>query len=230
LSFLQPSGILGHRSLVPALAAIPVVITTALGIASEEWAASLGACGLLKKPFDQDTVLAEVRRCLAARARQTPCRVLVIEDQPEERFLLGLFLESHGFHVEEAADGRQGLRRALAWQPEVAVVDIDLPLLNGYEVARQLKAALGSRIRLIALTAYGQPANQQRAAEAGFDLHLTKPADPVEIVRHFQAAYGRPDCFATTSPESSRAGRCRPWCLWLRPPGRRPWQLAGGLP
>jgi CheY-like chemotaxis protein len=62
---------LARRRLVPALAAIPVVITTGLGIASEEWATSLGACGLLKKPFDPETLLAEVRRCLPAGALRT---------------------------------------------------------------------------------------------------------------------------------------------------------------
>lgn len=99
-----------------------------------------------------------------------------------------LLLEMRGFQVEEAGDGPEGVRKALDWHPEVAVVDIGLPVFDGYEVARQLKAALGGGIRLIALTAYGRPEDRQRAFEAGFDVHLTKPADPDELCRHLLPA------------------------------------------
>jgi CheY-like chemotaxis protein len=115
-------------------------------------------------------------------------RVLVVEDHPDGRDVLRLMLELYGFQVEEACNGVEGVQKAVTWQPDVAVVDISLPLLNGYEVARQIKAAVPGRIRLIALTAYGQPADKQRAFEAGFDVHLTKPADPEELVRHLQQA------------------------------------------
>jgi CheY-like chemotaxis protein len=126
---------LAQRPLVPALAAIPVVITTALTIACDDWASALGATGLVKKPFDPDTLLAEVRRCLAAAA-PTPARerVLVVEDQPRSRETLHLVLELNGFQVEDAANGAEGVQKAMSWQPDVAVVDIGLPLLDGYEV------------------------------------------------------------------------------------------------
>jgi CheY-like chemotaxis protein len=67
------------------------------------------------------------------------------------------------------------------------VVDIGLPLLDGYEVARRLREALGSGILLIAVTGYGQPEDQSRAFAAGFDHHLTKPADPDDLVRLLKA-------------------------------------------
>jgi CheY-like chemotaxis protein len=67
-------------------------------------------------------------------------------------------------------------------------VDIGLPLLDGYEVARRLRAALGDRVRLIALTGYGSPEDRRRAFEAGFSHHLTKPADPDELRRLLQPA------------------------------------------
>jgi CheY-like chemotaxis protein len=67
------------------------------------------------------------------------------------------------------------------------VVDIGLPLLDGYEVARRLREALGSGILLIALTGYGQPEDRQRAFAAGFDHHFTKPANPNELVRLLKA-------------------------------------------
>jgi len=109
-------------------------------------------------------------------------RVLVVEDNPDSRETLRTLLELWGHHVEVAGDGRQGVEKALDWRPEVAVVDIGLPLLDGYEVARRVKAALDG-VRLIALTAYGQPQDRRRAFEAGFDIHLTKPADPDELRR-----------------------------------------------
>ena len=82
-------------------------------------------------------------------------RVLVVEDNPYGRETLRLLLDAWGFDVQVASDGGEGTRKALEWRPQAAVVDIGLPVLSGHEVARQLRAALGRAIRLIALTAYG---------------------------------------------------------------------------
>jgi CheY-like chemotaxis protein len=116
-----------------------------------------------------------------------PRRVLVVEDNPDARDTLCQLLKLSGFQVEHADDGQEGVRKALAWQPAAAVVDIGLPLLDGYEVARRLRAALGDRIRLIALTGYGQPEDRRRAFAAGFDHHLTKPAEPADLLRLLRA-------------------------------------------
>jgi CheY-like chemotaxis protein len=116
-----------------------------------------------------------------------PCRVLVVEDNPDCRKTLCLLLTLNGFQVEQASDGQEGVRKALAWQPEAAVVDLGLPLLDGYEVARRLRAALDGRILLIALTGYCQPEDPNRAFAAGFDHHLIKPARPDDLVRLLQA-------------------------------------------
>ena len=117
-----------------------------------------------------------------------PCRVLIVEDNPDGREMLRLLLELYGYQVEEAADGRQAVEKALAWRPEAAVVDIGLPGLDGYAVARRLRAALGGRVRLVALTAYGGPEGRLRASLAGFDHHLTKPADVGELLRLLRPA------------------------------------------
>jgi CheY-like chemotaxis protein len=107
--------------------------------------------------------------------------VLLVEDHPDARESLRLLLESWGHQVEVAPDGLRGIQAALTWKPEVAIVDIGLPILDGYEVARRVRAALRDAVFLIAFTAYGSPEDRQRAYEAGFDVHLTKPADPHEI-------------------------------------------------
>jgi CheY-like chemotaxis protein len=104
-------------------------------------------------------------------------RVLIIEDNRDSRESLCWLLELAGFEVRVAADGLEGLQAALRWLPEAAVVDIGLPLLDGYEVARRVRATVGDAVRLVALTGYGQPSDRQQALEAGFDLHLVKPAE-----------------------------------------------------
>ena len=114
--------------------------------------------------------------------------VLVVEDEAALATMLRYNLEKHGFLVEEAADGLEGLRKALNWEPDVAVIDIGLPGINGYEVAMQVRAALGTRIRLIALTAYGSDEDKSRALAAGFDAHLTKPADIIELCQQLRSA------------------------------------------
>jgi two-component system CheB/CheR fusion protein len=110
-------------------------------------------------------------------------RVLVVEDNPDSRQTLCLLLSLWGFQVEQAEDGEEGLRKALEWRPEAAVVDIGLPRLDGYEMARQVRQGLGEPILLIALTGYNQPGDRQRSFEAGFNHHLAKPADLAELSR-----------------------------------------------
>lgn len=111
-------------------------------------------------------------------------RVLVVEDNDDGREALVALLKVWGFDVQAAEDGRQGLERALADPPPVIILDIGLPKLDGYEVARRLRQTCnGSTPRLIALTGYGQPEDRRRALEAGFDLHLVKPVQPSRLRR-----------------------------------------------
>ena len=103
--------------------------------------------------------------------------VLLVEDQGDMRNVMARLLRSWGHHVETAATGPAGIETALAGRPEVALVDVGLPGLSGYEVASRLRLALDGNIRLIALTGYGAPEDRLRSAAAGFDLHLVKPVD-----------------------------------------------------
>jgi CheY-like chemotaxis protein len=112
----------------------------------------------------------------AARRR----RVLVVEDNADIREALRLLLGLWGHDVLLAESGDQGLQLALQSAPDVALIDIGLPGMSGYELAARIRARAHERpgaIRLIAMTGYGQPADRARAAHAGFDEHLLKPVD-----------------------------------------------------
>src|SRR6516165_4831886 len=98
-------------------------------------------------------------------------QILIIEDNPDGRETMRYLLQSAGYHVEVAANGIEGLEMALASQPDIALVDIGLPLLDGYQVAERLRAIFGPRIFLIACTAYGRPEDRRRSWQAGFDVH-----------------------------------------------------------
>jgi signal transduction histidine kinase/ActR/RegA family two-component response regulator len=109
--------------------------------------------------------------------------VLVIEDNADAREMLRLALELDGHRVETAADGTSGVDVALRTTPDLVLIDIGLPGLDGYAVARRLRAALGQRVTLVALTGYGQSEDRRRTSEAGFDAHLVKPVDPDVLSR-----------------------------------------------
>jgi CheY-like chemotaxis protein len=112
------------------------------------------------------------------KAMNDPRRVLLVDDDDTARLSLRLVLEGFGHTVEEADDGLDGLVKALAWRPDAAVVDIEMPIVDGYGLARRVREAIGGDIRLIALTGHDQP---ERALAAGFDDHLLKPVDPEQI-------------------------------------------------
>ena len=104
--------------------------------------------------------------------------ILIVEDNDDARDALRMLLELDGHVVEAAAEGHEALEIARGKDPDVALVDIGLPGIDGYEVARRIRAADSKRPLLIALTGYGQPEDRRRAAEAGFDSVLVKPVDP----------------------------------------------------
>ncbi|HEU5437561.1 MAG TPA: response regulator [Telluria sp.] len=107
-----------------------------------------------------------------------PSTVLLIEDNDDGREMMATMLDAYGYAVLQAADGLAGLNIALDKLPDVALVDIGLPGIDGYEVARRLRAAPSTRhLKLIALTGYGLAEDQKRVLDAGFDMHLVKPVD-----------------------------------------------------
>ena len=114
-------------------------------------------------------------------ADRGPRRVLIVEDHPDGREFLATLLRLWGYEVEVAGTGPDGLSKALGWRPHVALLDIGLPGMDGYELARRLREALDGRVRLVAVTAYARPEDRDRALRAGFDVHLTKPVEPAEL-------------------------------------------------
>jgi diguanylate cyclase len=102
-------------------------------------------------------------------------RVLIVEDSPDARDSLQAILELAGHTVAVAEDGLHGLHQLTRTNPDVALIDIGLPGMDGYELARRARSS-GSRALLIALTGYGLPEDKSLARQAGFDAHLTKPA------------------------------------------------------
>jgi len=132
-------------------------------------------------------------------ARPRPRRTLVlVEDNDDARELLALSLTRHGHRVLQAADGPSGLAAILAHRPDAAVIDVGLPGMDGYAVARAVREALGDDIALVAATGYGQASDRRRALSAGFDVHLTKPMDSVEIQAQIELVLGR------TAPATER--------------------------
>jgi len=116
-----------------------------------------------------------------------PCHVLVVDDNRDAADSMAVFLELAGFDTQVELDGARALDLAAASAPDVVLLDIGLPGLDGYEVARRLRTLPdGDRCLLIALTGYGQQDDRRRAHEAGFDVHLVKPADPDAVVELIQ--------------------------------------------
>jgi PAS domain S-box-containing protein len=118
----------------------------------------------------------------APRTRGTRHRVLIIDDNQDARDVLAMSLEIDGHRVFAAASGREGLEVALVGRPTLVIVDIGLPDIDGHEVARRLRQALGSEVTLVAFSGYGQPEDRRRSLEAGFDVHVVKPATAETIL------------------------------------------------
>jgi signal transduction histidine kinase len=110
-----------------------------------------------------------------AHARLPARRILLIEDDDDTRDVLRLTLELDGHTVATAADGARGIELARGTSPDVVLIDIGLPTLDGYAVAERIRAALGPKVVLVALTGYGAADDRRRAGAAGFDAHLVKP-------------------------------------------------------
>ena len=115
-------------------------------------------------------------QCIAAGTR-----ILVVDDSQDSAELLVLLLNSMGAAARAGYDGRSAVTMAEEISPRIVLLDIGLPDIDGYTVCRQLRERFGSTLRIVALTGWGQERDKQQAARAGFDGHLTKPANPAAL-------------------------------------------------
>ncbi len=114
----------------------------------------------------------------------TARRVLVVDDNVDAAESLAMLLRLEGHEVRTAHSGRQAIDTVCQWRPASVLLDIGLPGMDGYEVARRLRESPdGAGLRLVAVTGYGQPDDRSAAAAAGFDAHLVKPVSPEDVVR-----------------------------------------------
>jgi PAS domain S-box-containing protein len=108
-------------------------------------------------------------------------RVLVVDDNRDAADTTAILLRRAGHEVRVAYDGPAGLGAALAWRPDVVVLDLGLPEMDGYEVARRIRSEGVNGMRLVAVSGYGQEIDRRRSREAGFDAHLVKPVEPSRL-------------------------------------------------
>jgi PAS domain S-box-containing protein len=141
-----------------------------------------GSTFTVRLPLIVDAAMAADLAAAPAKAIEEPAdaglRVLVVDDNIDAADTLAALLEMSGHTIRVANDGHQAIEMAQAFQPQVVFLDIGLPGMNGYEVARRLRETPGmERAILVALTGWGAREDRERSSEAGFDHHLTKPAD-----------------------------------------------------
>lgn len=125
-------------------------------------------------------------------------RIVVVEDRDDVREGMVELLAFYGHELAEAADGVSGAELIIDRRPDLALVDIGLPQMDGYEVARRVRAALGDTTRLVAITGYGQYRDRVRAFEAGFDAHYTKPVEMDKLLEILSARSTTPLAAAGT--------------------------------
>lgn len=118
-------------------------------------------------------------------------RVLLVDDNDESRELLQHILIAQGYEIQSARNGITALEIAASFRPEIVVLDIGLPDMDGYELARKVREIEGlERIRLIALTGHGTDHDRERSIEAGIDEHLVKPITVASLKRLFDRNTG----------------------------------------
>lgn len=126
--------------------------------------------------------------------------ILLIEDNEQNRYLLTFLLEQHGYRVVSAADGARGIETARTLTPALILLDIQLPTMDGYAVARALRenSAL-SDIPIVAVTSYAMPGDREKALQAGCTGYIEKPINPQTFVAEMELSLARPNGVAPSS-------------------------------
>jgi two-component system CheB/CheR fusion protein len=139
----------------------------------------MGSEFLIKLPLARDVAMPQPPAPARKHVRR---RIVLVEDQADSRDMLRMLLESLDHVVLDASDGATGVELIEREKPDAALIDIGLPQMNGYEVAQRIRERSElKRVKLVALTGYGAPADVNAAKSAGFDAHLIKPAELARI-------------------------------------------------
>ena len=147
--------------------------------------AGKGSEFIIKLPVEADRPAAaaeQPKRPANGRSARIPRRVLVVDDNVDAAMMLAALVHQLGHEVLTVHDGEQALRVAESYRPNLILLDIGMPLMNGFEVARRLRErGVTPAPRIVAVTGWGKPEDRERSREAGFDMHLIKPVELSEI-------------------------------------------------
>jgi CheY-like chemotaxis protein len=150
---------------------------------------------------------AEVPRVVPAEEGPTipPSRILVVDDNRDAADMLGRLLATRGHKVLVVYDGAEALRESSTFKPQIGFLDIGMPGMDGYQLASRLRRDPHTRdVYLVAITGWGQEEDRRRAMAAGFDAHLTKPADPEQLTTLLAARFGSPAVDAASASIDER--------------------------
>jgi CheY-like chemotaxis protein len=139
-----------------------------------------GAEFIIRLPVVPEVAPIKPEEWLPKPAKSRPLRLLVVDDNRDTVDSLAMLLRLNGHEVSTADSGPAGLKAALSETPDVVLLDLGLPGIDGYEVARRIREKTDKPL-LIAMTGYGQTEDRERSKEAGFEYHLVKPVDPVKL-------------------------------------------------
>jgi CheY-like chemotaxis protein len=123
--------------------------------------------------------------------KPSSCRILVADDDRDVADSIAILLRMEGHDVTVANDGPSALKAITEMSPHIALLDIGLPHLDGYEIAARVRQQLGFEVMLVAITGWGQASDKARALAAGFDRHYTKPVEPDVIANLCREILGR---------------------------------------
>lgn len=151
--------------------------------------AALGSEFILRLPVSADDAPHKAPDALGDQGLD--CRVLVIDDNRDAAVLTAMLVETLGGECRTAYDGESGLAEMLSYRPDVVLLDIGMPGVDGYETCRRIRRQCGDQVVVVALTGFGQEQDKEKAAGAGFSAHLTKPADPAALT-HLLRRVARP--------------------------------------
>jgi CheY-like chemotaxis protein len=151
----------------------------------------LGSRFTIRMAVSNATAARPIAAASPALTARISCRVVIIDDNPAAARSIQRLVQWLGGECRVAHTGEAGLAEMRELRPDIVILDIGMPGLNGYDTCRRIREEFGSDVTLVALTGWGQQRDKEHAMEAGFDVHLTKPADPIALEQLLATADAR---------------------------------------